>query len=141
MNDQWVSFSLAGEKYAHPVASIKEVLLYQEPSPVPGAPSDVDGILNIRGEVLTVISARKLMDLPEDPQTEDSRIISIETDDGLCGVVVDNVEAIVGFEQAHIDPPPNPDTNGVIQGTIHREGELFIVANFLPHCEGVAREM
>ena len=141
MNDQWVSFCLAGEKYAHPVASIKEVLRYQEPAPVPGAPSDVDGILNIRGEVLTVISARKLMDLPDDPQTDESRIISIETDDGLCGIVVDKVEAIVGFQNSHVEPPPNQSANGVIQGTIHREGELFIVANFLPHCQGVARQM
>lgn len=141
MNDQWISFSLAGEKYAHPVASIKEVLRYQEPSPVPGAPQDVDGILNIRGEVLTVISARKLMDLPQDTITDDARIISIETDDGLCGIVVDNVEAIVGFESDNIEPPPNQDSSGVIQGTIHREGELYIVANFLPHCEGVAQQM
>lgn len=141
MNNQWVSFSLAGEKYAHPVASIKEVLNFQEPAPVPGAPTDVDGILNIRGEVLTVISGRKLMNLPEDPQVEDAKIISIETSDGLCGIVVDKVEAIVGFEQSLIEPPPNHEVAGVIQGTIHREGELLIIANFLPHCEGVASQM
>jgi len=141
MNNQWVSFFLAGEKYAHPVGSIKEVLRYQEPSPIPGAPYDVDGILNIRGEVLTVISARKLMELPEDPRSEDSRIISIETHQGLCGIVVDKVEAIVGFDNSSIEPPPNQDAGGIIQGTIHREGELYIVANFLPHCEGVAQQM
>lgn len=141
MNDQWVSFSLAGEKYAHPVNSIKEVLNFQEPSPVPGAPYDVDGILNIRGEVLTVISARKLMALPENPELEEAKIISIETDDGLCGVVVDSVEAIVGFEQANIEPPPNSQQSEIIQGTIHRDGELYIVANFLPHCQGIAVQM
>ncbi|WP_051205868.1 chemotaxis protein CheW [Oceanospirillum maris] len=141
MNNQWISFCLAGEKYAHPVESIKEVLNFQEPSPVPGAPYDVEGILNIRGEVLTVISARKLMNLPQAPSAEDAKIISIETDDGLCGIVVDNVEAIVGFDQDTIESPPNYESTQIIMGTVHREGQLFIVADFQPHCEHVARQM
>lgn len=141
MDNQWVSFCLAGEKYAHPVSSIKEVLHFQEPSSVPGATFEVQGILNVRGEVLTVISARRLMNLPEYDLIEASKIISIETCNGVCGIVVDSVEAIVSFEPSNIELPPNYDVDNIIQGTINHGGQLLIVANFLPHCEQVAGQM
>lgn len=56
---QWVTFRLDNETYGINVMQVQEVLRYSEIAPVPGAPSYVLGIINLRGNVVTVIDTRQ----------------------------------------------------------------------------------
>ncbi|MEL0615122.1 chemotaxis protein CheW, partial [Marinomonas arenicola] len=70
------------------VLQIKEVLRYSEIASVPGAPSYVFGIVNLRGIVVTVVDTRVRFGLPEFTITDDTRIIIIEHDGELIGLLV-----------------------------------------------------
>lgn len=133
---QWVQFELGGEKYAHPVQTVKEVLRYQEPNPVPGSPSEVEGILNIRGEVITVFSGRKLLELDIAEQPSEARIIALELPQGRFGISVDGVDGIVHFAKDEIDTNQHGNSD-LIQGTHQRGDQLLIVTDFSQFFDGV----
>jgi purine-binding chemotaxis protein CheW len=90
---QWVTFRLDGETYGINVMQVQEVLRYSEIAPVPGAPSYVLGIINLRGNVVTVIDTRHRFNLSSGEITDNTRIVIIETDRHVIGILVDSVPA------------------------------------------------
>ncbi|NWJ66276.1 chemotaxis protein CheW, partial [Vibrio parahaemolyticus] len=76
---QWVTFQLEEETYGINVMQVREVLRYTEIAPVPGAPDYVLGIINLRGNVVTVIDTRSRFGLMEGEVTDNTRIIVIES--------------------------------------------------------------
>ncbi|MGB7390348.1 chemotaxis protein CheW, partial [Marinomonas sp.] len=91
---QYLTFKLIDETYGINVLQIKEVLRYSEIAPVPGAPSYVLGIVNLRGNVVTVVDTRVRFGLPECTITDDTRIIIIEHDGEQIGLLVDAVQEV-----------------------------------------------
>jgi len=77
---QWVTFRLEDETYGINVMQVQEVLRYSEIAPVPGAPTYVLGIINLRGNVVTVIDTRQRFGLPSAEITDNPRIVIIEAD-------------------------------------------------------------
>ena len=77
---QWVTFRLDGETYGVNVMQVQEVLRYTVIAPVPGAPDYVLGIINLRGNVVTVIDTRKRFSLGEGDISDSTRIVIVETD-------------------------------------------------------------
>jgi purine-binding chemotaxis protein CheW len=74
---QWVTFKLQEETYGINVMQVQEVLRYTDIAPVPGAPDYVMGIINLRGNVVTVIDTRARFGLPPSEVTDNSRIVII----------------------------------------------------------------
>lgn len=72
---QWVTFCLGDEKYGINVMQVQEVLRITEIAPVPGAPSYVLGIINLRGNVVTVIDTRNRFGLPS-KEPDDASLFS-----------------------------------------------------------------
>ena len=72
---QWVTFFLDNEKYGIKVMQVQEVLRMTEIAPVPGAPDYVLGIINLRGNVVTVIDSRKRFGLPDKEPDDATRIV------------------------------------------------------------------
>lgn len=128
-----VSFTLDGETYAINAASVNEVLRYTEITPVPGAPAFILGIINLRGNVVTVINGRGVFGLPNHAVSEQSRIIVVDIEDFALGIVVDKVSAIVDLNAREIETPPaTGDENGArfIQGVYNQDDELLILVDF-----------
>ena len=75
---QWVTFQLDRETYGINVMQVQEVLRYTEIAPVPGAPDYVLGIINLRGNVVTVIDTRSRFGLQPAEVSDNSRIVIIE---------------------------------------------------------------
>src|SRR6188508_474060 len=88
---QWVTFRLDGETYGLNVMQVQEVLRYSEIAAVPSAPSYVLGIINLRGNVVTVIDTRHRFNLTSGEITDNTRIVIIETDRHVIGILVDSV--------------------------------------------------
>ena len=84
---QWVTFQLEEETYGINVMQVREVLRYSEIAPVPGAPDYVLGIINLRGNVVTVIDTRSRFGLMQGEITDNTRIIVIESERQVIGIL------------------------------------------------------
>ena len=127
---QWVTFKLVGETYGINVMQVQEVLRYSEIAPVPGAPSYVLGIINLRGNVVTVIDTRHRFGLESGEVTDNTRIVIIEADKHVVGILVDSVAEVVYLRQSEIETAPNvgnDDSAKFIQGVCHKNNELLIL--------------
>lgn len=127
---QWVTFRLAGETYGINVMQVQEVLRYSEIAPVPGAPSYVLGIINLRGSVVTVIDTRHRFGLPSGEISDHTRIVIIESEKHVVGILVDSVAEVVYLRQSEIEMAPsvgNDDSTKFIQGVCHKNDELLIL--------------
>lgn len=127
---QWVTFKLDGEKYGINVTQVREVLRNIEITPVPGASSYVLGIINLRGNVVTVMDTRSRFGLASIEYNKESRIIIIETRDQIVGLLVDSIAEVVDILQSQIELTPNmssDDSSKYIRGVYSKNGELLIL--------------
>lgn len=129
---QFVTFILMDEVYGINVMQVQEVLRVTEIAPVPGAPVYVLGIVNLRGNVVTVVDTRKRFGLPSVEVDDASRIIVIESDKQVIGILVDAVAEVVELREDEIDVAPNVGTeesSRYIQGVATQEGRLLILVD------------
>lgn len=129
-----VTFALAEEHYAVPAESVNEVLRHSEITPVPGAPGFVLGIINLRGDVVTVVDARRVFGLPDSKVTPQTRIVVIEIEDYIIGVMVDRVTAVVDLREDLMEASPNTGNdaaNRFIHGVYNEDDrDLLILVDF-----------
>ncbi len=129
---QWVTFQLGRETYGINVMQVQEVLRYTEIAPVPGAPDYVLGIINLRGNVVTVIDTRLRFGLEPAEVSDNSRIVIIEAEKQVVGILVDSVAEVVYLRSSEIDVAPSVGTEEsakFIQGVSNRDGELLILVD------------
>jgi purine-binding chemotaxis protein CheW len=129
---QLVTFRLKDETYGINVMQVQEVLRVTEIAPVPGAPPFVLGIVNLRGNVVTVIDTRTRFGLPTTDLDDASRIVIIESEQQVVGMLVDSVAEVVELRQSAIDSAPsigNEDSSRYIQGVASRDTDLLIVVD------------
>ena len=129
---QWVTFRLDNETYGINVMQVQEVLRYSDIAPVPGAPDYVLGIVNLRGNVVTVLDTRLRFGLEPAEVTDNTRIVIIEAEKQVIGILVDSVAEVVYLKSSEIESAPNVGTNEsakFIQGVCNRENELLILVD------------
>ncbi len=127
---QWGTFRLGDEIYGVNVMQIREVLRYTEITPVPGAPYFVLGIINLRGNVVTVIDTRTRFGLPQAEVDNNSRIVIVEVDKQVIGMLVDSVAEVTYLKESEIEKAPsvgNEETSKFITGVCNKNGELLIL--------------
>lgn len=127
---QWVTFLLDGETYGVNVMQVQEVLRYTEIAPVPGAPGYVLGIINLRGNVVTVIDTRNRFGLPPADITDNSRIVIIEAESHVVGILVDAVAEVVYLKASEVETAPNvgnEESAKFIQGVCNKDDQLLIL--------------
>ena len=130
--DRWVTFRLDNEIYGINVMQVQEVLRVTEIAPVPGAPHYVLGIINLRGNVVTVVDTRQRFGLMSKDMDDASRIIIIETESQVIGIMVDSVAEVTEIRSGEIETAPNVGTDEssiYILGVSCREGELLILVD------------
>ena len=129
---QLVTFRLKDETYGINVMQVQEVLRITEITPVPGAPGYVLGIINLRGNVVTVIDTRTRFGLPTTELDDASRIVIIESEQQVVGILVDSVAEVVELRNSQIDQAPsvgNDESARYIQGVASRDEGLLIVVD------------
>lgn len=127
---QWVTFKLAGETYGIDVMQVQEVLRYSEFTPVPGSQEYVLGIINLRGNVVTVLDTRLRFGIEPGEVTDDSRFVVVEIDENVVGILVDSVAEVVYVKEDEIETSPNvgnEETAKFIRGVCHKNEELLIL--------------
>lgn len=129
---RWVTFRLGNEKYGINVMQVQEVLRVTEIAPVPGAPDYVLGIINLRGNVVTVIDTRKRFGLEPKEMDDSTRIVIIEADEQVVGILVDSVAEVVDLHASQMETAPNVGTeenSKFIQGVASHDSELLILVD------------
>lgn len=100
------SVRLGQQLFGVPITHILEIVGSARPQPVPLAPGFVGGLVHYRGDVLTTVSLRQLLDLPPKEGTQD--ILVLESSGGCFGLLVDSVGEVLTVSAA--DHEPNPST-------------------------------
>lgn len=129
---QWVTFCLDNETYGINVMQVQEVLRVTEIAPVPGAANHVLGIINLRGNVVTVMDTRRRFGLSQREVDDSSRIVIIEASEQVVGMLVDSVAEVVYLRASEIDSAPNvgnEENSKFIQGVCNRNDELLILVD------------
>lgn len=129
---QCVTFTLEDETYGIDVMQVQEVLREIEVAPVPGSPHYVTGIINLRGNVVSVIDARNRFGLPVKESTDLTRIIVIELQQHIIGILVDSVAEVVDIKRSEIETAPNvgtDDTSKYIDGVVSQDDKLLILVD------------
>jgi purine-binding chemotaxis protein CheW len=128
---QLVSFELDHEEYGVDVLSVREIIRLPEITKMPNTPSYIDGIINLRGTVVPIISLRRRFGLMDTDSSRSSRILVMEAGGSLTGFVVDAVAEVIRISSGEIQPPP-AITHGnaaqdCITGVVNHGEHLLIV--------------
>ncbi|MBS3886887.1 MAG: chemotaxis protein CheW [Dethiobacter sp.] len=103
---QLVAFFLQGEEFAVDIQRVREVLKLPPITPLPQSLDFIEGVINLRGEVIPVIDLRKRFRLADAAKSEKARIIIVEIDEGMVGLIVDSVTEVLHLNPSAIEPPP-----------------------------------
>ena len=131
---QLVTFQISDELYGVDIMDVKEIVRVQDIRSIPNAPGYVEGLFNLRGEIIPIISLHKRFHLKKAQLGEDEELLSgfiiIDIDGMKLGVIIDRVERVVSIEVQHIQPPPQMLTGigaEYIQGVVNREDGYLII--------------
>lgn len=104
--EQLVTFRLGQEEFAAAITEVREIIRVPEIVAVPRAPHFVEGVINLRGTVIPVIDLRKRFGLEAKNRDEHTRIVVVEIDGVLTGVVVDAVREVIKVARTNIERAP-----------------------------------
>jgi purine-binding chemotaxis protein CheW len=105
MEEQVVTFQLAGELYGVEVGRVQSIIPMQPITVVPGAPRFIEGVINLRGSVVPVIDLGARFALPM-PEARQKRVIVImELDQQQVGLIVDRVTSVMRLDASTVEPP------------------------------------
>ena len=113
---QLVSFKLEHEEYGVDVLKVREIIRMPTVTRVPNTSSFVEGVINLRGKVIPIISMRKKFGLPEAECDKQTRIMVMDLGGELMGFVVDAVSEVIRISDSEIQPPP-----AAVNGTAEQE--------------------
>lgn len=100
-----VIFSILGSYYAFNGSDIKEILPHTKIFFVPGTPNFILGVINVRGDIESVISINRFLGLHEEESTQQGRILIAEKTGMRSGIAVDSIEDVADFSPGDIKPP------------------------------------
>lgn len=128
---QLVSFNLDQEEYGINVLKVREIIRMLNITRVPNTPHYVEGVINLRGKVIPIISLRKRFELPEAENDKRTRIMVMEAVGELMGFIVDEVSEVIRISEKEIQPPPPVVTSSLDQecmaGVINQAERLLVL--------------
>ncbi|HHY47660.1 MAG TPA: chemotaxis protein CheW, partial [Firmicutes bacterium] len=92
------------ELYGIDIGAVREIVTMQKVTRVPRVPEYIEGIINLRGNVIPVIDLRKKLALPVREHTKDTRIVVVEVASETVGLVVDSVSEVMRVPKSSIEP-------------------------------------
>ena len=129
---QLVSFMLADEEYGVEVLKVREIIRMPTITKMPNVPQYVEGIINLRGKVIPIISMRSRLSLAENENSGQTRIIIMDVAGSLTGFIVDAVSEVIRINSSEIQPPPTMVLSGgidqeFITGVFNHAERLLII--------------
>jgi chemotaxis signal transduction protein len=121
---QLVTFMLGAEEFGVPISQIQEIDRLGRITKVPNAAQFIEGITNLRGEVIPVLDTRRRFELEAKPSDDRTRIIIVDLGGIKTGLVVDSVREVLNLARKDIAPPPEAIGSGIDQQFISGIGKV-----------------
>src|SRR5690606_473033 len=128
--ERYLEFSLGLEGFAIPLLQVRELISVPETTPIPYSPAHFLGIMNLRGQVISVVDLRKKMKLKENEDHAENAVIIIEIGGVNMGVVVDSINKVLAFPRTDIAKVPEIGTqvnSEYIDGIFKNGDELVVI--------------
>jgi len=133
---QLVTFHLGEELYGVNIMDVKEIVRLQNVRVIPNAPYYVEGIINLRGEIIPIIDLHKRFNITATRRAEDIEMdggfIILNIDDNKIGIIIDKVERVVTVKGDDVKEPPQM-LSGIgteyIEGVVREEVGYLIMLN------------
>jgi purine-binding chemotaxis protein CheW len=109
---QFVTFKLAGQKYAVDILKVQEIENMREITTIPNAPAYLEGAVNLRGKVIPVINLRKKFSFGDHDGKDRSKIVILDIGGVIMGAMVDSVSDVIRVSSGVVEPPPSVSSNG-----------------------------
>ncbi len=104
--EQVIEFDIGKEKFGVKITRVHEIIRMKQITELPDSSEYLVGIINLRGNIISVIDLRKRFGIEEAQNTENTRIIVVEFEDQDVGLIVDAVSEVLHIEKEEIDDPP-----------------------------------
>lgn len=130
MEQQFVVFELSDETYGVDIARVQSIIQMQHITVVPGAPSFIEGVINLRGAVVPVVDLRTRFEMPPTRDEQDAVIVIVELDEQQVGMIVDKVTDVTEVSEEAIEPPSPLVTSidtAYLQGIAKLEERMVIL--------------
>lgn len=127
---QYCSFHVAGLFFGIEVQRVQEVIRYQPMSPVPLAPPEIGGLINLRGQIVTAIDLRQRLGLPALAEGKLPMNVIVRTEDAAVSLLVDEIGDVLQCEPDSYEPPPETlsgVTRDLVRGVHKLDGRLLLV--------------
>lgn len=126
----YVTVVVGEQLFGLPIASVHDVFIATTITRVPLAPPEIAGLINLRGRVVTAVSMRRLLKLPDAPDIGELTVVGVEVEGESFGLVVDNVGEVLNLPAAEREPNPlnlDPRWARLSRGIHWTDGGLMIV--------------
>jgi purine-binding chemotaxis protein CheW len=101
-----VGFKIGRETYGVPIKSLHEIVRVPEITAVPDAPDYLEGVINLRGKIVSVMDLRKRFGEKQNAPKRQNRILVVEHSGKLAGLIVDSATEVLKIPAADVEPPP-----------------------------------
>jgi len=119
-----VTFRLGAGEYAIDIMQAKEIIKIEKITLIPNAPDFVEGVINLRGNIIPIIDLKKRFKLEDlENQEKNTGIIIVKIDDIDMGIIIDSISKVVSIANSNIQPPP-PMLSGIGQKYIKGVGKI-----------------
>ena len=130
---QVVIFRLGREEFGVRIDQVKEIIEMTHITRMPKAPSFIEGVINLRGEVVAVIDLARQFDIPASERGEETRIVVVDVDNNIVGMIVDSVPEVLRISAENIDPTPTLIESRIdtryIEGIGKLDDRIFVLLN------------
>jgi len=127
---QFSTFFVADQFFGVDVLRVQEVLRFQVMTHVPKAPEVIEGLINLRGQIVTAIDLRRRLRLPPRAGDQTPTNVVIRTDDGAVSLLVDEIGDVLDVDAATYERPPenlDPAVREIIRGVYKLRDRLLLV--------------
>ena len=112
-----VGFRVGRETFGVPISLVHEIVRVPDITAVPEAPDCIEGVINLRGKIVSVVDLRKRFGEPEIRRTKKNRILVVEVAGKMVGLIVDSASEVLKVPPSEVEQPPE----------VFEEGELNYV--------------
>lgn len=129
-SERYLAFLLGREQYAIPLLQVKEVIEMSDPTPIPQTPSYFKGVINLRGQVISVLDLRSKLQLAKIENGPKTAIIILDLDASVClGVIVDRINSVLAFHSEDVSPAPEISSgkDQYLTGVARRDNKMILI--------------
>jgi purine-binding chemotaxis protein CheW len=130
MNLQFVTFRLGNEEFGIDIQKVQEINRMIDITKIPNAPAHVEGVVNLRGKIIPIVSLRTRLGFEKVDGDKLTRIMVVEIEGNVLGFVVDSVSEVLRIDDVKIEPAPNitgGQESAYIEGVINLADRIMIL--------------